>query len=126
MFVVALVASSSLVSRPPTGAGLVARVAVAARTRCSYPRVRCRCGWLSPVAPLPSSGACSTGTGLVGRPCLATSARPRDVAEVQDVLLVPDVGDDRLSAIWSLDVRVGKEFRADGYTVTWTSTGSTC
>ena len=36
---------------------------------------------------------------------------------MKDVLLAPDVGASRLPTIRSFDVRIGKEFRGDGFTV---------
>ena len=44
-------------------------------------------------------------------------AHERDAAAFKDVLLAPDVGAHRLPATKSFDVRIGKEFRADGYTM---------
>ena len=44
-------------------------------------------------------------------------AHPRDAAAFKDVLLAPDVGDHRLPAIRSFDLRIGKEFRVDDVTM---------
>ena len=44
-------------------------------------------------------------------------AHPRDTSALKDVLLVPAVGDNRLPAIKSFDVRIGKEFRIDDLTL---------
>ncbi len=44
-------------------------------------------------------------------------AHPRDAAAFKDVLLAPDVGDNRLPAIRSFDLRIGKEFRVDDVTM---------
>ena len=44
-------------------------------------------------------------------------AHPRDAGNFKSVLLVPDVGANRLPAIRSFDMRVGKEFRFDEVTL---------
>ena len=44
-------------------------------------------------------------------------APARDPYALKDVLLVPDVGDNRLQAIESFDLRVGKAFRVNGITM---------
>ena len=44
-------------------------------------------------------------------------ARARDPYALKDVLLVPDVGDNRLQAIESFDLRGGKAFRVNGITM---------
>ena len=44
-------------------------------------------------------------------------AHARDAGALKDVLFAPDVGANRLPTIRSFDVRIGREFRGDGYTV---------
>ena len=44
-------------------------------------------------------------------------AHARDAAATKDVLFAPDVGAHRLPATRSFDVRIGKEFRVDAYTM---------
>jgi hypothetical protein len=44
-------------------------------------------------------------------------AHPRDATAFKDVLLAPDVGANRLPAIRSFDLRIGKEFRMDDVTL---------
>ena len=44
-------------------------------------------------------------------------AHPRDASAFKDVLLTPDVGENRLPAIRSFDLRIGKEFRVNDVTM---------
>ena len=44
-------------------------------------------------------------------------AHPRDTSAFKNVLLTPDVGENRLPAIRSFDIRIGKEFRVNDVTM---------